>query len=234
MSEDRAARILLVEDEEDILALMEYTLRQEGFATVRASTGRQAIEQARRERPDLVLLDLMLPDLGGAEVCRRLRADGDTAGIPIIMVTARVGEVDRVVGFEAGADDYVTKPFSPRELVLRVRAVLRRSRGDLGDTPALRFEEASLRIDEERHRVWVGGEEVHLTSLEFNLLITLAKRRGRVQRREVLLDDVWGYASGQVTTRTVDTHVKRLREKLSTSADLIETVRGVGYRFKEA
>jgi two-component system phosphate regulon response regulator PhoB len=184
-------------------------------------------------RPDLVLLDLMLPDVSGVEICRRLKSNLATKDVPIVMVTAKGDEVDRVVGFELGADDYVVKPYSLRELLLRVEAVLRRTT----PTPAgggrgvLVF--GKLRVDRDAHRVWVDGEEVTLTALELRLLSTLLERRGRVQSRPALLDDVWGM-SGEVTTRTVDTHVKRLREKLGNAGPYIETVRGVGYRFTPA
>jgi two-component system phosphate regulon response regulator PhoB len=185
------------------------------------------LQLAAGQTPDLVLLDLMLPDVEGTEVCRRLRADPKTKGIPIMMLTAKGDEVDRVVGFEIGADDYVTKPFSVRELLLRVRAVLRR-----GTEPreSGTIQVGVLTIDGEAHRVFVEGREVALTALEFRLLSMLAGRRGRVQTREVLLNEVWGLHLN-VETRTVDTHVKRLREKLGAAGGLIQTVRGVGYRF---
>ncbi|MCA9561094.1 MAG: response regulator transcription factor, partial [Myxococcales bacterium] len=179
--------------------------------------------------PDLVLLDLMLPDMSGTEVCRKLRADERTKDVPVMMVTAKGEEIDRVVGFEVGADDYVVKPFSLRELLLRVRAVLRRARTGEESEDEITF--GRLRIDTPGHHVWVDEEEVKLTALEFRLLTTFHARRGRVQTREMLLSDVWGYQA-EVTTRTVDTHVKRLREKLGEAGQYIETVRGVGYRFR--
>lgn len=224
-------RILIVDDEPDIVELLEYNLRQAGYAVVTASDGATAMAEVRRQRPDLILLDVMLPDISGTEVCRRLRKDGSTEGIPIMMITARGEEIDRVVGFELGADDYVTKPFSPREIVLRVQAVLRRAK------PAPQAESArivigALEIDVPRHEVQVDGEEIALTALEFKLLLDLASRRGRVQSRDALLERVWGYAPG-IETRTVDTHVKRLREKLNGARDYIETVRGVGYRMRD-
>lgn len=222
--------ILIVEDEHDLLATLEYNLEREGYRTRTATTGKAALEAALVEpHPDLVLLDLMLPDIPGTEVCRQLRADERTREIPVVMATAKGEEIDRVVGFEVGADDYVAKPFSVRELTLRIRAILRRSR-----TPAEERDEASfgrLRIDQPAHRVWVDDEEIRLTALEFRLLTTFHARRGRVQTRERLLSDVWGYQA-EVTTRTVDTHVKRLREKLGEAGQYIETVRGVGYRFR--
>ncbi len=222
--------ILIVEDERDLLATLQYNLEREGFETQGATTGAQALDLASRQTPHLILLDLMLPDMSGTEVCRRLRAWEATRKVPIIMCTARSEEIDRVVGFEVGADDYVVKPFSVRELLLRIRAVLRRTRGDENQEDWIEF--GHLRIDPPGHRVWVEGEEVHLTALEFRLLLTFHERRGRVQSRERLLSDVWGYAA-DVTTRTVDTHIKRLREKLGAAAGYVETVRGVGYRFRE-
>jgi two-component system phosphate regulon response regulator PhoB len=179
----------------------------------------------------VIVLDLMLPDLSGTEVCRRLRDNPHTRAIPIIMCTAKGDEIDRVVGFEVGADDYVVKPYSVRELLLRIRAMLRRTQRTEAETPSLRF--GVLRIDHGAHRTWVDEQEVQLTALEFRLLTTLATRRGRVQSRETLLSDVWGIEA-DITTRTVDTHVKRLREKLGVAGRYIETLRGVGYRFKDS
>lgn len=226
------ARILLVDDEADIVELVEYNLRQAGYSVAIACDGGSALAEVRRQRPDLVLLDLNLPDIPGTEVCRRLRRDDATARIPIVMVTARGEEIDRVIGFELGSDDYVVKPFSPRELVLRIGAVLRRV-GAWGadDASSERIVIGSLQIDVDKHEVRVEGEEVPLTALEFKLLHDLAQRRGRVATRDNLLERVWGYAPG-VETRTVDTHVKRLREKLGAARDYIETVRGVGYRLR--
>jgi two-component system phosphate regulon response regulator PhoB len=224
-------RILVVDDEPDLLELVRVNLSQAGFEVDTAETGRQALERARRSPPDLLILDLMLPDLSGTEVCRHLRADSALGEIPIIMLTARADEVDRVVGLEIGADDYVTKPFSPRELTLRVRAVLRRRQpAGVGATQVL--ERAALRLDPERHRCFVEQHEIDLTAKEFALLHGLMMRPGRVMTREQLLDDVWG-TDIAVTTRTIDTHLKRLREKLGPASHLIETVRGVGYRFSE-
>jgi phosphate regulon transcriptional regulator PhoB len=224
-------RILVVDDEPDLLELVRVNLSQVGFEVETAETGRQALERVRRSPPDLLILDLMLPDLSGTEVCRHLRQDSSLAEIPIIMLTARADEVDRVVGLEVGADDYVTKPFSPRELTLRVRAVLRRRQpGNAGSAQVL--ERATLRLDPVRHRCFVEQTEVELTAKEFALLHGLMMRPGRVMTREQLLDDVWG-TDIAVTTRTIDTHLKRLREKLGSASHLIETVRGVGYRFSE-
>jgi two-component system phosphate regulon response regulator PhoB len=223
--------ILIVDDEPDIIELLEYNLRQAGHSVVSARDGSSALAAVRRERPDLIVLDLMLPDIPGTEVCRRLRKESETEAIPILMLTARSEEIDRVVGFEVGADDYVVKPFSPREIVLRVQALLRRARPK-GEGSAERYTIGSMEIDVARHRVTVGGEEAPLTALEFKLLLDLASRRGRVQTRDDLLERVWGYAPG-IETRTVDTHVKRLREKLGAARDSIETVRGIGYRIKD-
>ncbi|PCC75133.1 two component transcriptional regulator, winged helix family [Nannocystis exedens] len=221
--------ILIVEDERDLVATLEYALEREGFRTRSAYTGRQALEIAVTEpAPDLVLLDLMLPDMSGTQVCQQLRAGERTRAMPVIMMTAKAEEVDRVVGFEVGADDYVVKPFSLRELMLRIRAVLRRkapAETTLAPTPYGR-----LRVDMDGHRVWVDEGEVTLTALEFRLLTTLIARRGRVQTRDALLADVWGVQPG-LTTRTVDTHVRRLRKKLGDIADYVQTLRGVGYRF---
>lgn len=229
-----SALILIVEDEKDLLKSLEYNLNREGYQTRVANLGKVALELAAQEPvPDLILLDLMLPDLSGVEVCRRLRQDEHTRDIPVMMVTAKGEEIDRVVGFEVGADDYVVKPFSVRELLLRVRAVLRRARPETPEGSSPSGEEVvfgALRVDLAGHQVFVDGEELRLTVLEFKLLTTLLTRKGRVQTRETLLADVWGIEA-DVTTRTVDTHVKRLREKLGAAGDWVETVRGVGYRF---
>jgi two-component system phosphate regulon response regulator PhoB len=226
-------RILLVDDEADIVELLEYNLRQAGYSVLTAKDGATALAEVRRQRPDLVLLDLNLPDIPGTEVCKRLRRDPATQTIPIMMITARGEEIDRVVGFELGADDYVVKPFSPRELVLRIGAVLRRASmpPDAPGGRGERIEIGPLVIDVPHHEVRVEGEVIELTALEFKLLYDLASRPGRVQTRDALLERVWGYAPG-IETRTVDTHVKRLREKLRAARDSIETVRGVGYRIK--
>ncbi len=225
-----AEQILIVEDEVDLANIVAFNLEQEGFRTRIVGTGAEALEQIRRGvPPDLVVLDLMLPDISGTEVCRQLRQGADTRKVPVLMLTAKSDPIDRVVGFEVGADDYVTKPFSVRELVLRIRAILRRSEPTApAEAELLRF--GVLRLDSEGHRVWIADEEVVLTALEFRLLKTLVQRRGRVQTREVLLSHVWEM-SGDVTTRTVDTHVRRLRKKLGEASAYIETLRGVGYRF---
>ncbi|HOX43815.1 MAG TPA: response regulator transcription factor [Myxococcota bacterium] len=227
-------RILIVEDERDLVATLEYNLKREGFQTQAAANGAQAWAALERAPlPDLVLLDLMLPDVPGTEICRRIRGEERTRALPVIMVTAKGEEIDRVVGFELGADDYVSKPFSVRELLLRIRAVLRRAEppGGQASAPA-EVVFGVLRIDAPGHRLWVEGVPLKLTALEFRLLTTLLQRKGRAQSREVLLSDVWGI-DGDVTTRTVDTHVKRLREKLGAAGDYIETLRGVGYRFRD-
>lgn len=223
--------ILIVEDEQDLAGTLAYNLEKEGYETREAWTGQQALKAMVKDPlPDLVLLDLMLPDMSGTEVCRRLRQDERTRQIPVIMVTAKGEEIDRVVGFEVGADDYVTKPYSVRELSLRVRAILRRAGGD-EVVSGTRMEFGEIAVDTTAHRVFLNEEEVQLTALEFKLLTTFLMRKGRVQTREVLLNDVWGIHAN-VMTRTVDTHVKRLREKLGEGGRYIETLRGVGYRFK--
>ncbi len=227
------ARILVVEDEKDLQEVLTYNLRQAGHIPIVVASGRDAISAVADHHPDLVLLDLMLPDASGIEVCRRLKSEMDTRDLPIVMVTAKGDEVDRVVGFELGADDYVVKPYSLRELLLRIEAVLRRRAPAQSGASRGPLVFGKLRVDRDAHRVWVDEEEITLTALELRLLSTLLERRGRVQSRPALLDDVWGM-SGEVTTRTVDTHVKRLREKLGSAGPYIETVRGVGYRFTPA
>jgi two-component system phosphate regulon response regulator PhoB len=223
------ARILVVEDEKDLQDVLAYNLRQAGHDPVVVGAGHEAIARIASEPPDLVLLDLMLPDISGTEVCRALKGDPATRHIPVVMLTAKGEEIDRVVGFELGADDYVVKPYSMRELTLRLQRILqRRSAPVEGNGGLAAF--GRLRIDREGHRVWVDGDEVALTALELRLLCTLYDRRGRVQSRAVLLDEVWRMSS-DVNTRTVDTHVKRLREKLGEAGAYLETVRGVGYRF---
>jgi two-component system, OmpR family, phosphate regulon response regulator PhoB len=223
---------MVVEDERDIQDIVAYNLQQAGYEVVLASRGDDAVRIAKQQKPDLVLLDLMLPGLSGKEVCQAIRRDPSTANTPVIMLTAKGEEVDRVVGLEVGADDYVTKPFSMRELMLRVQTILRRAGGKPTTSGEANIEFGCLRVDVAAHRAWVEGREVELTALEFKLLVTLHERKNRVQRRETLLNDVWGI-SADVTTRTVDTHVKRLREKLGAAGTFVETVRGVGYRFSE-
>jgi two-component system phosphate regulon response regulator PhoB len=225
---------MIVEDEPDLVRLVEFNLHQAGFETVSFDRCKEALSSASSTPPDLVLLDLMLPDGSGSDVCRTLKNDPKTRHVPVIMVTAKGEEVDRVVGFELGADDYVVKPFSMRELVLRVKAILRRAEPSEGESPAasdmINF--GCLRVDRTAHRVFVEEEEVTLTALEFRLLSTLIERKNRVQSRDTLLEDVWGLRL-QVETRTVDTHIKRLREKLGAAGAYIHTVRGVGYRFAD-
>jgi two-component system phosphate regulon response regulator PhoB len=223
------ARVLVIEDEADLREVLQYNLTQAGHRPFTAATGDAGLKLALEVKPDIVLLDLMLPDVSGTIVAKSLRREPLTQSVPIIMVTAKAEEIDRIVGFELGADDYVVKPFSVRELLLRIDAVLRR-----GKTSEQRvIEVAELRIDKDAHRVTVGPEEVPLTALEFKLLVTLIERRDRVQGRGTLLSDVWAMDS-EIASRTVDTHVKRLRDKLGTAGRFIETVRGVGYRFSEA
>lgn len=226
------AFILVVDDEPDILHLLDYNLKKAGFRVLLAKDGPEAIETARSKKPDLILLDIMLPDMEGTEVLRRLKSKEETARIPVIMLTAKGEEVDKIVGFELGAEDYITKPFSPREMVLRVKAVLKRATEAASDDADKVVEFPDLLIDYSRHRVEVNGREVALSSTEFKLLIGLVDAKGRVLSRDVILDRAWG-RDCFVTPRTVDTHVRRLREKLKEAGRYIDTVRGVGYRFKE-
>ncbi len=223
--------VLIVDDERDILTSLEFNLEAEGFETLLASTGEEALAWLRARVPDVVLLDLMLPDLPGTEICRRIKADLRTSGVPIVVLSARGDEVDRVVLFELGADDYVRKPFSVRELVLRLRAVLRRT---AAPSPPSRSVVAigPIVLDRDAHRCTVSGRDVVLTQIEFKLLGTLMDRAGRAQSRERLLSDVWDLSEG-VESRTVDTHMKRLRDKLRPADGMIETVRGLGYRLVE-
>ena len=221
--------VLIIEDEKDLAELIAFHLEQEGFRSLIAADGVSGLHEAKSAHPDLILLDLMLPGMMGTEICRVLKGSEQTSGIPIIMLTAKGEEIDRVVGFEMGADDYVVKPFSSRELMLRVRAVLRRNSElpQKGATIAL----GDLVIDTQRHQVMVSGAEVALTSTEYKLLMNLAERVGRVQSRELLLQNVWGY-NYFGDTRTVDTHLTRLRTKLGTAGDMIKTVRGFGYKLE--
>ncbi len=221
-------KVLVVDDEPDAVEVIEFNLKQAGFDVITAPDGEEALRKARAKSPDLIVLDVMLPELDGFEVCKVLRRDPATAGVPIIMLTAKAAEVDRVVGLELGADDYVTKPFSPRELVLRVRKLLERGRNQPGKRE--KFTYGDLVIDVPYHQVTVQGKRVDLTATEFKLLTALVERAGRVQSREQLLRDVWEY-NPDMETRTVDTHMRRLRAKLGPAAKHLETVRGVGYRF---
>jgi two-component system phosphate regulon response regulator PhoB len=221
--------ILIIEDERDIADLVAFNLEREGFRTVVAPDGIAGLKEATRLAPDLILLDLMLPGLHGTELCKLLKKGTQTAQIPVIMLTAKGEEIDKVVGFEMGADDYVVKPFSVRELLLRVRAVLRRSQPESAASDIITV--GSIAIDTERHKVSVDGVEAVFTSTEFKLLLTLAQRRGRVQSRQLLLRDVWGYTYVE-DTRTVDTHITRLRTKMGDAGELIKTVRGFGYKME--
>jgi len=221
-------KILVVDDEPDALEVLGFKLKEAGYTPIFAKDGARAITTARDERPALIVLDLMLPEVDGLEVCKILRRDPATAMIPILMLTAKASEMDRVLGLELGADDYVTKPFSPRELVLRIKKLLARVKA--ADEPVAQLRFAELEIDVPRHQVTISGEAVVLTATEFKLLELLARRRGRVQTRERLLQDVWGYEN-PIDSRTVDTHMRRLREKMGDTARFLETIRGVGYRF---
>jgi two-component system phosphate regulon response regulator PhoB len=222
-------KIVIIEDERDLAELLAFNLGKEGWQTLVALDGRSGLELVTAELPDIVILDLMLPEISGIEVCKLLRRQESTASIPVIMVTAKGEEIDRVVGFEVGADDYLVKPFSSRELMLRIKAILRRSTPDIKADKRLVL--GDLTIDPARHRVSVAEEEIILTSTEYKLLFTLAERPGRVQSRERLLQDVWGYSS-DADTRTVDTHITRLRGKLGDAGDMIITVRGFGYKME--
>jgi DNA-binding response OmpR family regulator len=221
-------KILVVDDEPDALDLIQFNLKGAGYDVVTAADGAEALKKARASQPSLVVLDVMLPEVDGLEVCKTLRREPATASIPIIMLTAKAGEIDRVLGLELGADDYLTKPFSPRELVLRVKALLRRRPSSEPQQERIDFRD--LVIDIPRHEVLVDGKAVQLTATEFKLLNVLIERRGRVQSRDALLRDVWEYDS-LIDTRTVDTHMRRLRDKLGSAARYLDTVRGVGYRF---
>jgi DNA-binding response OmpR family regulator len=221
------SRILVVDDEPDVLDLVTYNLGQAGFQTETAADGAEALRKARSAAPDLILLDLMLPEMDGLEVCKLLRRDPKTSAIPIIMLTARASEIDRILGLELGATDYVSKPFSPRELVLRVKKRLEQNNGPQARTA---FIFGPLQVDVSRHLVTIKGKRVDLTATEFKLLTLLIQRIGHVQSREQLLRDVWEYET-HIDTRTVDTHMRRLREKLGPVAKHLDTVRGVGYRF---
>jgi len=227
---DDSKRILVVDDEVDVTELLSYHLRQRGFEVKALNDSRLALETARQFRPELVVLDIMMPDFSGLQVCRLMRADSSLKDIPIIFLSAKTEEGDRIDGFESGADDYVCKPFSPKELMLRVSAILKRL-GEGGDAKVL--EVNGIRMDIEHHRVEVESSVVELTATEFRLLKLLLEERGKVQTREKLLQKVWNYEN-DIETRTVDTHMRRLREKLGDEASWLETVRGVGYRLVES
>lgn len=222
-------KVVIIEDEKDLAELLAFNLGKEGWQTLVALDGRSGFELVTAELPDIVILDLMLPEMSGTEVCKLLRKQSGTAAIPIIMVTAKGEEIDRVVGFEVGADDYLVKPFSSRELLLRMKAILRRTTTATVAEKSLML--GNLLIDPLRHRVTVADEEIILTSTEYKLLMILAERSGRVQSRERLLQDVWGYSS-EADTRTVDTHITRLRAKLGDAGEMILTVRGFGYKLE--
>ena len=222
-------RILIIEDEPDIRKTLEYNISREGYKVVSASSLSEGNEQINSSDFSLILLDLMLPDGSGLDLCREIKSDKDKSSTPIIILTAKDDEVDKVVGFELGADDYVTKPFSVRELILRIKAILKRGESKK-ETLEVQRQFGELTMDIDSHEVFVNSEQIILTALEFRLLRQLVDRRGRVQSREQLLSDVWGY-SAEVTTRTVDTHIKRLREKLGTMGKYVQTIRGVGYKF---
>jgi len=223
-------RILIVEDERDLAELLAYNLDKEGYQVACVHDGISGLETARADLPDLMVLDLMLPGMLGTDVCKALRKEQRTSKIPILMLTAKGDEIDRVVGFEVGADDYIVKPFSMRELMLRIKAVFRRFEHDAAPADILSF--GDIVIDKQRHVVLSSGTEVELTSTEYKLLLYLAERRERVITREILLQDVWGY-NNSGDTRTVDTHITRLRGKLGAPGDMIKTVRGFGYKMEE-
>ena len=221
-------KLYIVADEPDIRETLKYNFSNEGFEVFTAPDGEEALSNIKKVLPDVLILDLMLPGLSGLDVCKSIRADDDIKDMSIITLTAKGEEIDRVIGFELGADDYVTKPFSVRELILRVKVLLKKQRESLVENKLVTF--GPIRIDLDAHELKINDKEIVLTALEFKLLQHLVKRKGRVQTREQLLGDVWGY-SAEVTTRTVDTHIKRLREKLGNTSDYIQTIRGVGYRF---
>jgi two-component system phosphate regulon response regulator PhoB len=230
MVQPKKPKILVVDDEPDAVELVAFNLKTAGFEVVTADDGEEALRKAQSAGPDLIVLDLMLPEMDGLEVCKHLRSGEATANVPIIMLTARAGEVDRVLGLELGADDYLTKPFSPRELVLRIKKLLRRLQSE--SEPKAEIRVADLHINVPRHEVLLKNKRIDLTATEFKLLTVLLQRRGRVQSREQLLRDVWDYSS-LVDTRTVDTHMRRLREKLGAAAGHLQTIRGIGYRFSD-
>ena len=230
MSEQRGL-VLVVDDERDLRTLLEFNLRQAGYQVVQAATGAEALSRARSLRPQVIVLDLNLPDVSGTDVCRLLKSDDDTRGIPILMLTARGGEADRILGLELGADDYVAKPFSVREVVLRVDAVARRGAAPSRGSGARSLKAGPIELDLDAYIVRVDGAELPLTLQEFKLLAYLVEGKGRVRTRDELLTNVWN-TSPDLATRTVDTHVKRLRDKLEGAGELIETVRGLGYRIR--
>ena len=228
MINDITKTIHIVEDEPDIRETLAYNLSQEGFKVSEFSDAESFLDKIQKRKPDLLILDLMLPGMSGLDLCKQIRTDKSLQNLAIIMLTAKGEEVDRIIGFELGADDYVTKPFSVRELILRVKVILKKQTDAIENNELVEFGPIKLNLD--AHEVLINDDEIILTALEFKLLKHLIQRRGRVQTRDQLLGDVWGYSS-EITTRTVDTHIKRLREKLGTVGDYIQTVRGVGYRL---
>ena len=224
------SQVLIIEDEPDIRKTIDYNLTKESFKVVQAGSIEEGEKALASNQIDVIILDLMLPDGSGLTLCRDIKSDDKTKHIPIIILTAKTEEVDRVVGFELGADDYVTKPFSVRELILRVKAILKRGPTSNNNSEDDEYSFGELTLNFEAHQAYINGNEISLTALEFRLLKHLIDRKGRVQTRDQLLEDVWGYSS-DVTTRTVDTHIKRLREKLGSVGNHIQTIRGVGYRF---
>jgi two-component system phosphate regulon response regulator PhoB len=224
-------KILVIDDEADVTGLLSYNLKARGFAVEALNDPHQSMSRLRAFMPDLVILDVMMPELSGIQVCRLMRADPALKAIPVVFLTAKAEENDRIAGLESGADDYICKPFNIKELILRVQSILRRSAETAPAAPQ-RLQAGEIMVDGERHEATLRGKPVELTVTEFKLLALLIERRGRVQTREQLLVNVWNYAAG-LETRTVDTHVRRLREKLGDHADWIETVRGVGYRLVE-
>ncbi len=227
------SRVLVIEDEPDIRKTIDYNLSKESFDVFQAASIDEGEKVLASNKIDVIILDLMLPDGSGLTLCRDIKSEPKTKNIPVIILTAKTEEVDRVVGFELGADDYVTKPFSIRELILRVKAILKRGASTEKNTEDAEHSFGELSINFEEHQAYINGQEISLTALEFKLLKHLIKRKGRVQTRDQLLEDVWGYSSN-VTTRTVDTHIKRLREKLGLVGGHIQTIRGVGYRFSRS
>ena len=225
-----SVKILVIEDEPDIRRNLEYNLGREGFNASSVGSLDEAGEKLKSKKFDLILLDLMLPDGSGLDLCKKIKSNSETETTPIIILTAKDDEVDKVVGFELGADDYVTKPFSVRELILRVKAILKRSDTKTKEVVEVERQFGDLKIDVDSHEVHVDSQLIELTALEFRLLKELVDKRGRVQSRDQLLSEVWGY-NAEVTTRTVDTHIKRLREKLGSMGKYVQTIRGVGYKF---
>ena len=227
------SHVIVIEDEPDIRKTIDYNLSKESFKVIQAASIEEGEKALASNKIDVIILDLMLPDGSGLTLCRDIKSEPKTKNIPVIILTAKTEEVDRVVGFELGADDYVTKPFSVRELILRVKAILKRGASTEKNTEDAEHSFGGLTINFEEHQAYINGLEISLTALEFKLLKHLIKRKGRVQTRDQLLEDVWGYSSN-VTTRTVDTHIKRLREKLGLVGEHIQTIRGVGYRFSRS